>query len=258
MTAPAHFADWMTAHEHTDPKYGHTYRYHSRSDAHSIALCEFVLQDLLAACPVLRDQAERGEVASGINLRYNSPRTRKSKTFDLAIGLPVTGTTPASARGIARVRALGDVLFTCEAKSVMTEHGKSQPRVFDELSSSHEIVHASRPDAIATGLTVVNIARRFASPLRQAVGQPLVFSQHNQPRAAERMITHLRGLPIREGVGQVGFDAYATIVIDCDNQSPATLWTHPPAPQPEDRDSYATFLQRAVRFYTERFSTLPT
>jgi hypothetical protein len=55
----------------------------------------------------------------------------------------------------------------------MTEHGKSQPRVYDELSSSHEIVHQGRQDAIAAGITVVNVAPRFISPLRQrAVNSP--------------------------------------------------------------------------------------
>ncbi|HEX9878706.1 MAG TPA: hypothetical protein VGB25_00765 [Candidatus Binatia bacterium] len=138
----------------------------------------------------------------------------------------------------------------------MTEHGKSKPRVYDELSSSHEIIHQGRQDAIATGLTVVNIAKKFVAPLRQSAGD-LHLSEHRQPQAAEGMIQHLRGLPIREAVGQVGFDAYCTIVIDCDNQSDVRLWTDPPAPQPGEKDQYETFLNRVSRFYVERFSVVP-
>jgi hypothetical protein len=67
------------------------------------------------------------------------------------------------------------------------------------------------------------------------------------------MINHLRGLPIRDAVDGIGFDAYATIVVDCDNQGPAFLWTDPPAPQPGDKDHYETFIRRLSDAYTMRF-----
>ena len=138
----------------------------------------------------------------------------------------------------------------------MTEHGKSQPRVYDELGSSHEIVHQGRQEAIAAGITVVNIAPSFVSPLRQETSERLYISPHNQPRVAQRMIEHLRGLPIREQVGAIGFDAYCSLVVECDNQSDCTLCTAPPAPQSGDRDHYDTFMDRIARFYTERFFSL--
>lgn len=53
MSAPEEFAAWITKHEHKDKTYGWVYHYHSRSDAHSIALCTLVLEDLLRACPAL-------------------------------------------------------------------------------------------------------------------------------------------------------------------------------------------------------------
>jgi hypothetical protein len=136
----------------------------------------------------------------------------------------------------------------------MTEHGKSQPRIYDELSSSHGIVHAGDPEAIAAGVTVVNITERFVSPLRQVAGQPMHWTKHNQPHAAERMVNHLRGLPIRSSTAGQGFDAYATIVVNCDNQNPASLWTGQPAPQLGDRDHYETFLNNIADAYTQRFS----
>ena len=143
-----------------------------------------------------------------------------------------------------------------EAKSVMTEHGKSQPRLFDELGSSHAIVHAGDIDAIAAGITVVNIADRFVSLLRQHPGQSMVWTKHNQPHVAERMVKHLRGLPIRQGTEGAGFDAFTMIVVDCDNQNPARLWTAAPAPQPGERDHYEAFLADIARAYSERFASL--
>jgi hypothetical protein len=225
----------MSVHEHRDPKSGRVYRYHPRSDAHSVQLCNCVMEDLLSACAMLRSHLEMGRAVYGINVPYEAASTRKRKTLDLAIGaaresLP----TVLALDSRATSASWGRLLFSCEAKSVMTEHSKSQPRVYDELSSSHEIVHQGDPQAIAAGLTVVNIADTFVSPL----------------------IQHLRGLPIRNRVGEVGFDAYCTMVIDCDNQGEAHIWDSPPAPQPGDPDHYLSFMERIVRFYEERFFSL--
>jgi hypothetical protein len=254
MSAPQHFAEWLTAHEHKDPKYGWVYHYHSRSDAHSIALCKLILQDLLLACPVLKNQALADRIVYGINARHVFPNGKK-KTLDLAIGTANAIKQPVRFADTICPGAMDRVLISCEAKTVMTEHGKSQPRVFDELGSSHEIVHQGDREAIAAGVTVVNIATTFVSPLRQKGGE-LHVSKHKQPNAAERMVNHLRGLPIREVDSDSGFDAYATIVVDCDNQGPATLWTDPPAPQPGERDHYDTFIARLANAYTSRFTTL--
>jgi hypothetical protein len=253
MLAPERFAAWMNVHQYRDRRFGHMYRYHSRSDAHSIRLCELILEDLLDACPSLREQAARRQIVFGINERYTWASTGKSKTLDLAIGPPIA--SPAeTGEAIARSR-VADVLISCEAKSVMTEHGKSQPRVYDELNSSHDIVHQGRPNAIAAGITVVNIAHRFVSPLRQTGSAVLLYSEHDQPRAAARMIQHLRGLPIRERVEEVGFDAYATVVIDCDNVTEARLCSDLPAPQRGEHDHYEIFLKRVSRQFEERFAS---
>ena len=255
MSALERFAAWMTNHEHRDRRLGHVYRYHPRSDAHSVSLCTLIMADLLERCPLLRSQAARRQVAYGINVGHQWQTTGKRKNLDLAIGIPadpVHGTQD----DIVKVDQFFEVLISCEAKSVMTEHGKSQPRVYDELSSSHEIIHQGKQEAIAAGITVVNIAETFVSPTRQKTDE-LEVSTHNQPRATLRMVEHLRGLPIREQIGQVGFDAYCTFVVECNNQDACTVWPDAPAPQIGDRDHYETFITRIAEFYAERFSTLP-
>lgn len=191
------------------------------------------------------------KIIYGINARHVFPNGKR-KTLDLAIGSPADVRDSERFNNVIGSGTIDRVLFACEAKTVMTEHGKSQPRVFDELSSSHEIVHQGDREAIAAGITVVNIAKTFVSPLRQK-SKKLYVSQHKQPHAAERMVNHLRGLPIRDSTAESGFDAYATIVVDCDNQGPAMLWTKPPAPQPGDKDHYETFIRRIATKFTERF-----
>jgi hypothetical protein len=253
--APQRFADWMSRHRHYDPKLGITYLYHSRSDKHSIALCRFVIDDLVEASASLRKQASSGEIAYGINVPFRAPNG-KTKNLDFAIGTPlrkVTSFDRPSDQQIAFVKEIGALRVACEAKSAMTEHSKSKPRLFDELSSSHEIIHQGDPNAIATGIAVINIAGTFLSPLRQKSDTRFV-SQHKQPGAAGGMVAHLRGLKLRENSRDVGFEAFCTIVIDCDNVTCATLFTKPPAPQQADWDSYKSYVDRVTKFYEERFS----
>ena len=142
LLAPSSFASWMSSRIANDIKHGRrVYRYHPRSDEHSKRLCALILDDLQAVCPALAKHLAAGEVIAGINavVQFSSGKT---KTLDLAIGEPGQETSEAlrligtdtNAR-IVRVR------FSCEAKQCMTEHSKTKPRIFDELSSSHEIVH---------------------------------------------------------------------------------------------------------------------
>lgn len=266
-TAPERFAAWMAAREHKDARFGFVYKYHPRSDAHSKELCRLIVEDLIVSSPALRARAEQSKVVYDINCKYTFPVSKKTKTLDfvIAYGIPNEATDPIGGvihrAAVVRVRegnrwvrkpAVERVLISCESKAAMTEHSKAQPRIFDELSSSHEIVHQGDPEAIAAGITVVNIARTFVSPTRQKAGQKLKVTTHNQPQAAQRMVEHLRGIPIRTDRTGVGFDAYSTLVIDCDNQHMATLHTAAPAPQPGESDHYDTFLAALSQACEER------
>ena len=190
MAAPEQFVAWMSGHIANDKKFGRrVFRYHPRSDEHSKKICALVLNDLLARCPLLAEHANAGLIVGGINTSCTFA-SGNCKTIDLAIGSPGAGSArrpissaPLWPGEVARLR-LG-----CEAKQCMTEHSKTKPRIFDELSSSHEIVHQGQPDAIAAGIVVVNIAKTFASPLRQLSGEgPLIITNHKQPEVAESMV----------------------------------------------------------------------
>lgn len=270
MSAPNDLAMWMNSHRHKDKKLPHLYLYHSRSDAHSVELCLLITRDLLKACLPMHQQASVGQIAYGVNVEHFWENSGKAKSLDLAIGIPkekplITGDMRKVASNRRRSgespsvdrNVFSRILIACEAKAVMTEHGKSQPRIFDELSSSHEIVHKGDAETIAAGIAMVNVAAAFASPLRQNDSSTILFSRHKQPTVTERMVNHLRGLRVRDSVNDVGFDAFCTFVVDCDNQSQCTLYTASPAPQKGDRDHYDTFIERISRCYGERFSALP-
>src|SRR5207249_1951436 len=106
MRAPQRLAEWLSQAEFVDRRGrlppGTRLQYHSRSDEHSKQLGEFIIDDLLDECPVLRKQAARGDVAYGINVRHRWPNG-KVKTLDLVIGVPWQSEPPADGR-ICRLR----------------------------------------------------------------------------------------------------------------------------------------------------------
>lgn len=261
MNALDRFVDWLRQNEHRDKAGalppGSTYQYHPRSNRPPRRLAAFIVDDLLDNCEMLRAHAALGQIACSIDQEFTWPNGKKKK-LDLAFGIPRNSPGPPTSGRVHKLPAktLERLLIACEEKTVMTEHGKSQPRSFSELNDSHAIVHRGNRDTIAAGMTAVNIAATFISPLRQKPGQILEITRHDQPRVTENMVRHLRGLPIRATMSQSGFDAYCTFVIDLDNQGNVTLHTASPAPQPGDPDHYDSFLRRICRLYTERYGNL--
>lgn len=254
MNAPSAFAEWMCGHIASDKKWGRSvFHYHPRSDEHSKKICQLVLADLTATCPLLAAHARDERIVGCINAEYHFPNG-KVKNIDLAIGTPRDHSQEMFRESPVRMGEIEKLRIACEAKQTMTEHSKSKPRLFDELSSSHEIVHQGDTNAIAAGIVVLNIADSFASPTRQVSRDgPLVITPHKQPGATQAMVKHLRGLKMRDKIGEVGFDAFAVIVLDCDNVGPCKLYLDPPAPQPGDLHHYETFIRRISAAYLERF-----
>ena len=84
--APNRFVERMTAHQHVDRKNGLTYHYHPRSDAHSVALCRFIADDLVGVTPALGYALATSRVACGINVPF-AGKDGRLKTLDLAFGM---------------------------------------------------------------------------------------------------------------------------------------------------------------------------
>lgn len=252
--APQKFVDWLDTRRFVDNEFGFVYRYHPRSDEHSKALCRFILEDLQQNSALIAQHLDSGKIVAGINYPHIWPTSGKPKTIDLALGIP-SSSYDATKSVLAKKKDIARVLISCEAKATMTEHGKSEPRLFDELESSYIIVNDGDPSAVAAGVEVLNIADRFVSPLRQRTTE-LKWTKHNQPDVTIKMLAHLRRLHIRDGTTDKGFDAFGCIVIDCDNINYARLVVDLPAPQPGDRDYYDAFLNKIIETYESRYSAL--
>lgn len=258
------------------------WQYHSRSDRHSKIACWGVLFDLLQTSDLLRAHVAEGKVVFGVNHVMRDFVNNKKKALDLVLCRPgdADGSLkrrPATLDGLAdrwgivltddqlrRLKSLppisegpvGAVLVALEAKATMTEHSKAGPRLYDELNSSHQIVHASSSKALSVGFFMVNASKSFISPDRNKAPSPVVtVTMHRQPDAAATSIRVVESLPRRSGTSGVGYDGMAIVVVDManDGETPVSLVTAPPAPQPGDIFHYGSMLTRIANEYDATF-----
>lgn len=261
------------------------WQYHSRSDRHSKVACWGILLDLMSESAVLRDHLRTGQVTFGVNHEMVDWDNDKKKKLDLVLCRPagVPGRKARTFRDYAakwsvqlnseqsrRLASLPDptetpvgaVLVAVEAKACMTAHQRALPRLFDELNSSHQIVHGATKRAIAVGFAMVNVAERFVSPdLNKAVApsSPAVVSVHNQPRDAELAIATVKKLRRSSGVGERGFDGLGIVVVDMRNDgSPVRFVDGPPGPVPGTSDPYLydNMIRRVAHEYDAAFSRI--
>jgi hypothetical protein len=266
-----------------DKKYKNAWQYHSRSDHHSKVTCLAILCDLLLNCPALRAHADRENIGFGINHRMVDFRQNKHKDLDLVI---CTRGTPAGSVGRKALSfkslmehyrlvipsifksdidnlpdlksvPVGSVHLALESKAAMTAHSKACPRLFDELNSSHAIVHGHSSTTIAAGLVMINVSDSFISPDMNkehlAASDPYV-NRHRQPGDAAKVLLTVTNLPRRSDTASVGFDALAALLIDCKNDgSPVSIFSKPPSPQPGDALHYDECVRRICSTYASRF-----
>lgn len=224
--------------------------YHPRSNAHGRALCGFVLDDLLATCARIVQDAADGRIVYDVEKKIIVGSSEWN--IDLVLGPPPAGvTTEVSARGIQRLSP-ATILIAIEAKTIMTEHGKARRNRQRDLDSFHQFVHRYDPNTVAAALTVVNIAESFKSPLR-----PGVSIHRNVRNLVQETMALLRALPMRSGVGDAnGLEANGGIVVSHDNVllQATQLIATAPAPQVGDPLHYDAFLRRICDRYTQRWS----
>jgi hypothetical protein len=258
------------------------WQYHSRSDLHSKVACWGAFFDLLSTSALLQKHASTGKVIFGVNFEMRDYAADRKKDLDLVIARP-SGPPPSSGPTLEDLaRRWGVVLTTAqsqqlsklpvirggqvtgsgvlvalEAKAAMTAHGKAQPRLYDELNSSHACVHGASTQALAVGLVMVNASSTFVSPGLQQAGVAPVISTHPQPAAAAGIVAKVKQLPRRTNTQQPGFDGLGIIVVDAVNDgSPVTLVSAPPAPVPGEIYFYDDMVTRVANEYDTRFGSI--
>jgi hypothetical protein len=240
MNAPDRFAAYLLR----EP-------YHPRSNKHSNALLEFLLEDLLEFCPRFKRDAEAGRIVYDLNKKVRVGASEWN--VDLVVG-PPGGSVSAQAKGRAiRQAQPSNFYVTCEAKSIMTEHRKAQRNRQRDLDALHQFMHRYDQNSIVAAVTVVNIAESFRSPLRSAI------TKHRNPvELVAAALDLLRMIPIRSQPSNgPGLEANAVIVIHYDNsRRKATSSVHAaaPAPQPGDPVHWDSFVRRICDLYVQRWA----
>lgn len=260
---------------------GELWQYHSRSDLHSKVACAGVFLDLMMTSALLREHVRAGQVVVGVNHPMRDFVNNKKKNLDLVIARPGTDPDLGKARAmpyfferwavqlddeqralfksmpIAYEGPVGSVLVAMEAKACMTEHSKAGPRLYDELNSSHGIVHASSANALAVGFVMINAAETFVSPDRNRrlrEGESREATVHRQPQALNAALRAVGQLPRRSDASARGYDGLGIVVVDAPNDgTPVQLVTDPPAPQPGDNLHYDSMLRRVAGEYDSTF-----
>lgn len=237
MAAPEKFAAHLSEHQ-----------YHPRSNKHGIALCDYILEDLLANCPKIAADAaacklvyERNQVITVGSNDWN---------IDLILGPPpISFRPPATSSPI--VRALPSTIrIAIEAKTIMTEHGKARRNRQRDLDSFHQFARRYDATTVVGAVTVVNIATTFKSPLRD------VLTVHKSVATlVQGTIGILRSIQLRASMDQPGLDGNTVIIVEHDNIDPSktALVVGQPAPQTGDPLHYDSFLTRICDRYSQRW-----
>lgn len=246
------------------------WQYHSRGGRHSITACWGVMLDLLANSSLLRQHVAGGKVVFGLDHKMHDYAANRSKNLDLVIARPHDAgwTSKRPPRRFSELPVLYDMHLTpeqrstlealpdpvqgavgavhlaLEAKACMTAFSKSYPRLYDELNSSHAVIHGASNRALAVGLAIINVADEFVSPVGRR-------NQHNQPRDALGAIAKVEQLPRRSGDEGVGYDALGIVLVGLKNDgSPVTLANSPPVPVNYE---YERMILRVANEYDVRF-----
>lgn len=280
MDGPDILAQTLSVPARTRSKDPQLWQYHSRGARHSITPCWGVLLDAMRESAVLRDHVTQGKVVFGLDHRMHDFAADRPKNLDLVIARPSSdgGRTGKTFRDLpelyeiqlnseqrARMDALpnpeegpvGAALLALEAKAMFTAFGKSYPRFYDELNSSHRAIHGSSNNALAVGLAIINVSDHFISPIRNPTypitGEAEV-TRHNQPKDAVGAIDKVRQLPRRTGDEGVGYEGLGIILVDCANDgSPVTVATEPAVPE---NYLYDRMVTRIANEYDVRFRNI--
>jgi hypothetical protein len=226
--------------------------------------------DLLSNSSLLRQHVDEGKIVFGLDHEMQDFAASRSKNLDLVIAKPNDGgwNQKRSPRRFSELPALFDMELTVhqqellrnlpdpvegaagaiylavESKACMTAFTKSYPRFYDELNSSHAVIHGASNRALAVGLAIINVADTFLSP----VGG---LNSHRQPQDAHGAIAKVEQLPRRSGDEGVGYDGLGIILIDLANDgSPVTIPELPAVPRNYE---YDRMVLRVAHEYDVRF-----
>jgi hypothetical protein len=229
MKAPEAYVSWVNAHLGFNP----------RSQANSDALADFVVADLMAACPALSAALKSGELKP---LKNPNVRTKVAeRSIDLVI------CESAEAPNIS-------VRLSVENKTIMTAHGKARKNRYGDLIAYSNHMHNHNRKCVAGAIVVVNVSPAYENP--DAFAKVLARPRFKMEKVVADTVAIFEKIPLRNTADDPNElpEAVAVIVVDYDGVNPAKLVSGPLAPQVESDIHYDSFIRRICGIYGRRFS----
>jgi hypothetical protein len=236
--------------------YLQTQGYNSRNSAHSRALCEAIVGDLMARCSSIRSAAVAGDLVYAIDHRLQAAGMDEWKT-DLAIGPPSPDFVRDPSTPVGQMSEDTPIAtrIAVEAKSTMTKHSGARKNRKRDLEAHQQHVHAYDERAVAAAISMINAAPVFQSSLLAAPTRHTTRVSTGAEKAAG-VVDQIRLVGFSPGVGRPGIDAKCALVVDMDNidlPSTAYVVASPPAPAVGDPLHWDSFIQRICDCYSARF-----
>jgi len=187
--------------------------YHPRSPAHGSASCLYLLEDLLHVSDRFREAARDGALVYQEDFTVGSGQDRWN--VDLVVGPPPEDApAPDVEDGAVAEAEPAEVWLAVDAKSVMTEHGKTRRNRQRDLNSFADIMHQHYPGAVTGGVVLLNMADRFRSPLRD---EGDVTEHDGIERLVEETVEIFRTIDRSGGDISHNIDGVATVVVEHTN-----------------------------------------
>jgi len=229
--------------------------YHPRSNKHGALQCVFFLEDLLGVSEDLRRAAEGGEIVYAEDYDIGDPNAL-GWNVDLVLGPPANGNR-GNTEGNGPRMTEGEPIepyLAIDAKSIMTRHQRARRNRQRDINSFADIMHSHNERTVTGGIVLVNLARRFDSPLTDLDD---VTDHGDVERYVDQIIDLFDSIDRAEGDVSANLDEVACVVIRHTNLiedlGDSELVTDPPAPQAGDRTQYRTFVQRIATTLEDRF-----
>jgi hypothetical protein len=228
--------------------------YHPRSNKHGGLQCRYFVDDLLHESAEIRAAAEAGKIVVAED--YDVGEGGLSWNTDLVIGPPSEGNVQTALDGEYGIPE-GDpeeVWLAGDAKSIMTEHGKARNNRVRDINSFADIMHHHHEQSIGVGILMVNISKKFDSPLRD----PDDITDHGDlTEMVEEIVEMFDSIDRSEGDVSANLDGAGVVVVDCTNfpeeAEDSRLVTEEPAPQLGERVHYRTFVEQTAELFERRF-----
>lgn len=212
--------------------------FNPRSQANSDALSDFVVSDLLRACPPIAPRLRSGQLVPRKNATVGTRVAGRS--VDLVLCEEAHGADIAAQVAV-------------EHKSIMTAHGKARWNRYGDVIAYSNHMHNHRRDCIAASIVIVNTSAAYENP--DAFAKGLKRPRLDMEKVVADTIGIFRGIPLRDDPGDPNDqpEALAVIVLDYDGVNPVKLVTRKLAPKTGDPIHYESFVRRICELYEKRF-----